>query len=108
MFRFWWPGWYRNKSREFLEDRCDRKPFATAFIIISSAFFIVSATRWVIGRPFDWPLLLLATVVMAAGAIWFRIAYLSQEELKRRNEEEKLREEELDCLDCRDRVKIGI
>ena len=83
-WNFWSPKWYEDKSTEFLEDRYERKPYATAFIVFSTVVFVVSATRVVIGRPFDWLLFGASVAVMLVGCAWFRIAYLSQEELKRR------------------------
>ena len=107
MFNFWNPEWYVNKSQEFLEERYECKTQATAFIIFSTVFFVVSLTRWIIGRPLDLFLLVIATGMIVVGCVWFRIAYLSQEELKARLLLEREEREEYACLDCRERAECA-
>ena len=82
--RIWWKPWYEDKSVEFLEDRYARKPMATGFIIFSFIFFLAAATRQFLGMAPNPVLFIIAVACLLAGTVWFRIAYLSQEELKRR------------------------
>ena len=76
-----------DKGDEFLEARLERKPYALAFIVLAFAFFVMATTRMFIGRPFGITGFIIAVVLLAVGCVWFRIAYLSQEELKRRRED---------------------
>ena len=85
MANFWQPEWYEDRSGGFLEERVERKPWALAFIVFSFTFSVVAVTRVVIGRPFDWGMLAIAVVLLIVGSVWYRIAYLSQEEIKRRD-----------------------
>lgn len=84
MEKFWNAGWYVDKSNEFLELRLERKPYALVFIIAATIFFIVCVTRFIIGRHLGLVLLCVAIAMLVAGCVWYRIAYLSQEELKKR------------------------
>ena len=84
MSNIWQPEWYETKSQEFLEERNERKSWALVCIILVSLAAAFLAGRATSGQRLDIILFIVSIVLLAAGTVWFRIAYLSQEELKRR------------------------